>query len=148
MARRCVFCTIAKGRAVASLVFEDRATLAFVDPRQFHPGHTLVIPRRHVADVRTCDAATAAALAKTLVKVARAVDAAFPSDGLSVWHSAGRGAKQEVPHLHFHVHPRAEGDGVLRVYPAKPATPSRATLDRRAARIRAALGARQAMSGG
>ena len=64
----------------------------------------------------------------------------FPSDGLSVWHSAGAGANQEVPHLHFHVHPRRLGDGLLRVYPAAPELPGRPTLDAWAAQLRAALG--------
>jgi histidine triad (HIT) family protein len=48
-------------------------------------------------------------------EVARAVDRMFPSDGLSVWHSAGAGGNQEVPHLHIHIHPQRVGDDLLRV---------------------------------
>jgi histidine triad (HIT) family protein len=105
----------------------------------FHPGHVLVIPRRHVPDVRAVDDALAAALMAAVARAERAVDRAFPGDGLSVWHSAGPGAHQEVPHLHVHVHPRRLGDGMLRGYPAAPALPGRATLDAWAARLREAL---------
>ncbi len=136
----CVFCAIAAGEAPASIVAADALTVAFLDARQFHPGHVLVIPRRHVPDVRAVDEETAAALMRAVVRVARAVDRAFPGDGLSLWHSAGPGAHQEVPHLHVHVHPRRIGDALLRVYPTPPATPDRATLDAWAARLRAALG--------
>ncbi|MDQ6828251.1 MAG: HIT family protein [Gemmatimonadota bacterium] len=132
----CVFCAILARRQQLSLVTEDPLTVALLDLRQFHPGHVLVIPRRHVVDIRALDDETGAALMGMLARVARAVDAAFPSDGLSVWHSAGAGANQEVPHLHFHVHPRRIGDDVLRVYPSSPPTPNRATLDRWASKIR------------
>src|SRR5215213_7769007 len=100
---RCAFCDIVAGRLPATVVAADSLTLAFLDLRQFHPGHVLVIPRVHVADIRSADERTAAAILVATARVARAVDSCFPNDGLSIWHSAGQGADQEVPHLHFHV---------------------------------------------
>ena len=135
----CVFCGIVSGTTPAAIVTEGALTMAFLDLRQFHPGHVLVIPRRHVPDIRALDPVTGAAVMATVIRVAKAVDAAFPSDGLSVWHSAGEGANQEVPHFHMHIHPRHVGDDVLRVYPSAPTTPRRLTLDEWAARIRARL---------
>ena len=113
--------------------------MAFVDPRQFHPGHLLVIPNAHVHDIRLLPAVDAGPLMVLLVAAARSVDAAFPADGLSIWHSAGRGANQEIPHLHVHVHPRVAGDDLLRVYPSPPTEPDRGVLDARAATIRPLL---------
>jgi histidine triad (HIT) family protein len=135
----CTFCAIAAGTMPASIVNTDALTMTFVDLRQFHPGHVLVIPRAHIADVRTVDDATAAALMVAVARVARAVDALFPGDGLSVWHSAGEGANQEVPHLHFHIHPRRIGDDLLRIYPSSPSLPPRTTLGEIAAALRFAL---------
>jgi histidine triad (HIT) family protein len=139
MNEECVFCAIVRGTAPASIVCQDELTLAAVDLRQFHPGHTLVIPRQHLRDVRELDPVTGAALMATLVRITQAVSAAFPNEGLSVWHSIGAAAHQEVPHLHFHVHPRMPGDGVLQVYPCHAPLPDRATLDGYAARLRAHL---------
>ena len=140
----CVFCDIVAGTRPASIVVDDATTLAFVDLRQYHPGHVLVVSRAHVPDIRAADDATAAAVLRTVARVARAVERVFPSDGLSVWHSAGAGANQEIPHLHFHVHPRYLADDVLRVYPAPPDLPDRATLDSWAVQLRAALDAAHA----
>ena len=139
----CVFCDIASGKVAASIVFEDESTLAFVDLRQFHRGHTLVIPRRHFRDVREIDRSTAAALMMTLSKVTRAVGSVFPNEGLSIWHSIGEAAFQEVPHLHIHIHPRFRDDGLLRVYPDSPATPNKATRDEYAAKLRSFLDRRK-----
>lgn len=91
--------------------------MSFVDLRQFHPGHVLVIPRAHLADVRDLDEATGAALMASVARVTRAVGHAFPHEGISLWHSIGPAAFQEVPHLHIHVHPRRTQDGFLRIYP-------------------------------
>ena len=111
--------------------------MAFVDLRQFHPGHVLVIPREHFDDVRDLDVPTGAALVSTLTRVTRAVADAFPNEGLSVWHSIGEAAFQEVPHLHIHIHPRKQADNFLRVYPQDlPIETDSKTRDEIAARIR------------
>ncbi|MEW6753568.1 MAG: HIT family protein [Candidatus Latescibacterota bacterium] len=136
MAQDCVFCRIVQGTVPASVVWRDEQTLAFVDLRQLNPGHTLVIPCQHLHDVRDLDPATGAALMATLSRVTRAVGAAFPTEGISLWHSIGPAAFQEVPHLHFHVQPRQSGDKMLRVYPTPPVRPDAATLEAYAARIR------------
>ena len=139
MSEECVFCEIARGTQPASIVWEDALTLAFVDRRQFHAGHTLVIPRRHVGDVRELDYATGAALMASLARITRAVGRAFPNQGLSVWHSIGAAADQEVSHLHIHVHPRKVGDGLLRVYPSPAAEPDQAARDAYADTLRSYL---------
>ncbi len=135
----CVFCAIVAGTQPASIVTRDALTVTFVDLRQFHPGHVLVIPRVHVSDIRAANDATVTAVAIATARAARAVDHAFPGDGLSVWHSAGEGANQEVPHLHVHIHPRRFSDKLLDVYPRAPTLPSRAALEEVAQQLRAAM---------
>jgi histidine triad (HIT) family protein len=135
----CAFCDIVGGRVPATFVAHDALTVAFLDLRHFHPGHVLVVPRQHVADIRAADDQTAAGILVMVARVSRAVDATFPGNGLSVWHSAGEGANQEVPHLHFHVHPRRVGDDLLQVYPRAPALPPRPTLEAWGARLATAL---------
>ncbi len=72
----------------------------------------------------------------TVSRVTRAASAAFPNQGLSLWHSIGEAAFQEVPHLHIHVHPRLLNDEVLKVYPHYPQTPDKSTRDEYALRLR------------
>ena len=139
MPEACVFCAIVARTADASVVFEDERTLAFVDLRQANPGHVLVVPKEHFADVRDLDDATGAALMRTVSRITRAVGEAFPNNGLSLWHSIGEAAFQEVPHLHIHVHPRLDDDGILRVYDDLPANVDTATREGIAGRVRDAL---------
>ncbi len=130
----CVFCQIIAGKAEASIAYEDGATLAFLDRGQFAPGHTLVVPRRHVADIYALDEATGAVLMAAIARVARAVREAFTPDGITIWQSNGA-PWQEVFHLHFHVLPRYIDDGLLAFRPPRT-SPSRAELDQQGAAIR------------
>jgi histidine triad (HIT) family protein len=117
MVTECIFCRIMAGSLPADLVYEDDLTVAFIDPRQHNPGHVLVVPRTHINDIRHLDPLTGAAFIETLIMIARAVDRTFPNSGMSLWHSIGPAAFQEIPHMHMHVHPRQHDDGLLRVYP-------------------------------
>ena len=139
MSDGCAFCGIVRGTLPASVVWEDDLTMAFIDLRQFHPGHTLVIPRQHLRDVRELDDATGAALMAAVSRITRAVAAAFPNQGLSLWHSIGEAAEQEVPHLHIHVHPRLLHDRLLQVYPCAAALPEKLLRDRYAETLRSQL---------
>ena len=55
MAATCVFCRIIAGDEPASIVLERERVLAFMDIRQFHPGHVLVVPKDHVDDIYALD---------------------------------------------------------------------------------------------
>ena len=139
MSEGCVFCGIVRGTEPASVVWEDDLTMAFLDRRQFHAGHTLVIPRLHLCDVRELDDTTGAALMASVARITRAVAAGFPNQGLSLWHSIGEAADQEVPHLHIHVHPRMLDDHLLQIYPSAPPLADKPLRDKYADRLRSYL---------
>ncbi len=46
-----IFCRIVTGDAPSYEVAEDDLTVAFLDRGQATPGHTLVVPRAHAADI-------------------------------------------------------------------------------------------------
>ena len=43
----CAFCRIIRGEELASVVFEDSLSLAFLDHRPLFPGHCLLVPKAH-----------------------------------------------------------------------------------------------------
>ncbi len=136
---KCIFCNIHQNN-FAPIVYEDELTIAFIDPKQFHPGHTLVIPRNHFNDVRDLDPNTGGALMMTLTKITQAVSSSFPNQGISIWHSIAPAAYQEIPHLHLHVHPRQYKDNFLKVYPEKvPENCNKSILEERAKKLRKIL---------
>ena len=134
----CIFCKLVAKQIPATIVHEDDATLAFMDIGQVNPGHVLVAAKAHAENVYALDDATAAAVFRSVARVARAIRAAFAPPGLSVYQANGKPAGQTVFHLHVHLVPRHDGDGMALTWPVK--NPPREKLEEYAAKIRAALG--------
>ena len=108
----CVFCSIRQGTAPAEVVYEDEATIAFMDINPASQGHVLVVPRRHTRDLFDIEESDACDVMRAAVKVARAVKGALRADGVNLFHASGRAAFQSVFHFHIHVIPRWESDGL------------------------------------
>lgn len=103
----CVFCKILKGDIPSYTVYEDNIVKAFLDISQGTPGHTLVIPKTHVADIFAYDQDLAAAVFSRIPKIARAIKAADPTIvGMNIVNNNGQVAYQSVFHSHFHLVPR------------------------------------------
>lgn len=133
----CVFCKIMARVIPATVVHEDERTLAFMDVGQVNPGHVLVAAKAHAENIYALGDEDAGAVFRTVARVARAIRRAFNPPGLSVYQANGKPAGQTVFHLHVHVVPRHEGDGMELSWPAK--NPPRAALEEAAAKIAAAL---------
>lgn len=99
----CIFCKIVSGAIPSKRVYEDEHLIAFHDLHPKAPVHVLVIPRRHIENFDSLveqDAALMGHLTVTLRKVAAA---AGLSDGFRTIINSGRGGRQEVYHLHYHL---------------------------------------------
>ena len=119
----CVFCAIVAGRVPSWQVHADEHAVAFLDLAPWHRGHTLVIPRRHVADLVSGTPALAE-IAPAVDAVARLLKDRLGADGLNLLSSAGSVAGQTVHHLHVHVIPRyADEAGLGRLIDPGRGTP-------------------------
>ena len=132
----CIFCGIIQGRVPAIRVFEDELTLAFMDIHPAGPGHTLVIPKAHAADLLEIAPADLTAVTLATQRLARAVHRALAPDGLRIMQTNGAAAGQTVFHYHVHIIPRQTGQQG-RLHGQERADD--ALLEALAARIRTAL---------
>lgn len=97
----CIFCKIAAHEIPSSVVYEDDQVIAFDDLNPQAPVHTLVIPKRHYANiVDGVPAETLAAMTHAIGEVARAKGL---TDGFRVIANTGAAAGQTVMHFHMHV---------------------------------------------
>lgn len=107
----CVFCRIAAGEAPAAKVYEDDALCAFLDIRPIARGHTLVIPKRHAAELADLDAELGAEMFRAGHRLALAIRRSdLAADGANLVLNDGTAAFQTVAHVHLHVIPRRHGD--------------------------------------
>jgi histidine triad (HIT) family protein len=106
----CIFCRIAAGEAPAIRIYEDSATVAFMDIAPASDGHLLVIPRDHHASIIDASEAVITEVAKSVQRLARAVEHALTPDGIRVNQFNGRAAGQTVFHYHVHLVPIRAGE--------------------------------------
>ncbi len=102
----CPFCSPPPG----ALIAESALCRALRDDYPVAPGHTLVVPKRHVA--RTFDLTDEEwgdlwALAR---QVREMVPELLAADALNIGVNDGPAAGQTVPHVHVHLIPRRHGD--------------------------------------
>lgn len=133
----CIFCRLIAGEIPAARIHEDELTIAFMDIGQVNPGHVLVASKRHAETLFDLEPAEAGAIMKTAQRVAHAVRLAFDPPGITLLQANGKAADQTVRHVHMHVVPRHDDDGIALSWPRKD--PPFDRLEEYAARLRSAM---------
>lgn len=122
----CPFCSLSPSRIIDS----EGPLLAFLDAYPVSPGHTLIIPQRHVAtffDLTPDEWSAALVLARRRASALRAADPSIT--GFNFGINAGSDAGQTIFHAHLHLIPRRPGDhpfprgGVRAVIPSRASYP-------------------------
>jgi histidine triad (HIT) family protein len=131
-----IFARILRSELPKVAVYEDAATLAFMDIMPSVEGHVLVIPKEPAESILDLSPEGAAAVMATTQRIARAVKKALGAPGVMLVQLNGAAAGQSVPHIHFHVLPRQDGLD-LKLHGRAMVDPK--TLEPIAAKIRAAL---------
>lgn len=104
-----VFARILRGELPSERVYEDAATVAFMDIMPRAIGHTLVIPKTPARNVLDATPEQLAACLATVQMVARAQLKAFDAQGITIQQFNEAAGGQVVFHLHYHVIPRWDG---------------------------------------
>jgi diadenosine tetraphosphate (Ap4A) HIT family hydrolase len=102
----CPFCTLPANR----IVLENFDGMVIDDGFPISPGHTLIIPRRHMGSFFDLSEAERNSLLSLLEDAKRRLDKEFRPDGYNIGINDGSAAGQTVPHLHIHLIPRFHGD--------------------------------------
>lgn len=107
----CIFCQIVRGESPSWPVYETDDAYAFLNINPVNPYHTLVIPKRHSADMFDVSEADLLGVMRALKHVVDLYRDRHGMENLQVVCSSGAEAQQDVFHLHYHVVPRHAGDG-------------------------------------
>ena len=132
-----IFAKILRGEAPCVRLFEDDASLAFMDIMPRADGHALIIPKGPARNLLDIAPDALARMMPSLQRLSRAVMAGMAAEGISVMQFNESAGGQVVFHLHFHVLPRWNG---VPLRPPGGPIASADQLEPAAAKIRAALG--------
>jgi histidine triad (HIT) family protein len=112
----CIFCRIVAGEIPAEIVATDEHTVAFLDVAPLADGHTIVVPRRHVATIEEMPTAEAQGLFLAVQRLAAPVRTALGAAGSTIGVNNGAATGQTIPHVHVHIVPRWADDGAGSVH--------------------------------
>ena len=105
-----MFCGIIAGSIPSQTIDSDERTVAFMDIHPATPGHALVVPRVHSADLLEISSEDLTATALAAQRLAQRMKDVLEADGINLINACGAAAWQTVFHFHIHVVPRYEDD--------------------------------------
>lgn len=103
----------------SEIVYENEFTIAFLDINPTNHGHTLVVPKKHSANIYEVDKESWAHVMETVRMLAPKIKEALHADGINIMMNNDTAAGQMVFHSHVHIIPRFEGDG-FKHWPGTP----------------------------
>ena len=106
----CLFCAIIAGSIPSETIDSDDRTVAFMDVNPATPGHALVVPRVHSADLMEIEEDDLTASVLAAQRLAGRMKDVLDADGIDLINACGAAAWQTVFHFHIHVVPRYEDD--------------------------------------
>ena len=121
----CIFCAIVAGTTPSFRVAGSDLAYAFLDINPATDGHTLVIPKAHATDIWDLDPEDGRATWTLAQDVAHLLRDRMRADGMTLAQANGRARWQHVFHVHIHVIPRWEGDGLIQPWHMTPGDPAR-----------------------
>ncbi|MEQ6389225.1 HIT family protein [Bacillaceae bacterium S4-13-58] len=102
----CPFCQQDK----LQIELENNLAIAFFDKYPVQKGHLLIIPKDHVETYFDATTEQIMAIHELIQQGKELIDQKFQPDGYNIGVNVGKYGGQTVPHLHFHLIPRYEGD--------------------------------------
>lgn len=106
MIKKCLFCNLKPER----ILEETEYWLIVRDGYPVSAGHTLIIPKRHIASFFELKHEEFEVLQSVMDKAKKLIDEEFHPDGFNIGVNNGKAAGQTVFHLHIHLIPRYEAD--------------------------------------
>ncbi len=107
----CIFCKIIAGEIPCHKVYEDENVLAFLDIFPHAKGHTVVVPKKHIGSIFDFLPEERINFSAGLSAAAKRVDDVIQPEGMNIGINDRPAAGQVVPHVHWHIFPRWNGDG-------------------------------------
>jgi len=108
----CIFCKIAQGKIKAEKIAESNNFLAFLDANQKTKGHTLIISKKHFVTLLDIPNNLGEELLTFTKQIASKILDNKQGDGFNILMNNLEPAGQVVKHVHIHILPRKENDGL------------------------------------
>ena len=107
----CIFCKKISGGASTDNVYESENFLVFRDINEVAKGHSLLVPKKHIASFLEMDEELYSEFVKTTKAATEKIMKDHKHESFNLLLNDSKAAGQVIPHMHMHIIPRNAGDG-------------------------------------
>ncbi|MEK6935324.1 MAG: HIT domain-containing protein [Nanoarchaeota archaeon] len=108
----CIFCKIVKGEIKADIVYSDDNFIGILDINPEMLGHILVMPKKHFENILDTPSSLGNEFLDAIKKVSLNLAKEGEAEGFNILFNINKLAGQEVAHVHAHILPRKQNDGM------------------------------------
>ncbi len=116
MSEECIFCKISRGEIPSERIYENEEFFSIFDIDQSHPGHALVISKKHYETTFDLPKELGVYLLDCITETAKKLKEKYDAEGFNIINNNSKVAGQVIPHVHFHILPRKQGDSPAKIY--------------------------------
>lgn len=108
----CLFCKMASGEIKTEKILETDNFFVVKDKFPKSEGHSLIISKKHYENTLELPTILGAELISLIKETYILLAKEIKSEGFNLLQNNLKSAGQEIDHVHFHIIPRKENDGV------------------------------------
>ena len=113
--KTCRFCEIIKKKE--DMIFEDNIVFVMINQSPYKEGHILILPKRHVVDLRELNPEESESLFKKISFMLGVLEDTYETKSFNIGCNICPPAGSTYEHLHFQIIPRWVGDsGFMEVF--------------------------------
>lgn len=112
MVEDCIFCKIVEGKIPAQIVYNDDNFIGILDVKPKAEGHTLIISKKHFRNLLEMPSTLGNEILDAIKSVSLKLIKDNKGEGINVIFNIEQAAGQAVFHVHAHIIPRKQGDGL------------------------------------
>jgi len=108
----CIFCKMAKGEIPVKKIHENDSFFSILDQNQEIKGHILIISKGHFKTILDAPTTLGPELIECVKETSLKLMKDYKATGFNVVQNNFKASGQIVDHIHFHIIPRSENDGI------------------------------------
>jgi histidine triad (HIT) family protein len=108
-----IFCKIIKNEIPSKTLYEDEIVKVILDVSPQHPGHTLIIPKKHYLDLHDIDLEVLTHIMKTAKSISSLLEDKLNPHSIVLTQNNGQ--EEVVKHYHLHLVPMYDKDPDLTI---------------------------------
>jgi len=111
----CIFCKIVKGDEKSTKIYEDDNFIGILNVYPIAKDHSLIISKKHFKTLLDMPSSLGNELIDVIKNISLDLIKKGKYEGFNITNNVGKASGQSIDHLHIHIIPRKNDDGLRNI---------------------------------